>query len=201
MKILAICCSPRKGGNTEILLGEALEAAVKEGAEIELFSVAGKNIEPCLACGSCRKDGICVQKDDMQSLFTKMLAADGIIFGTPVYFYNMNSQCKAIIDRTTSLGHPDRNLAHKVAAAVVVSASQGNASALKDLGFYFYSRKMLYAGCVSAYGMAEGDVKQLPKCLEATRNLGKGIVKLVEMGFKYPPELMGPTFGYGTHTK
>jgi multimeric flavodoxin WrbA len=201
MKILAICCSPRKRGNTEILLKEALAAAKKAGAETELFTVAGKNIGSCLACDACRKDGICTLKDDMQPLYDKMLAADGIIFGTPVYFYNMTAQCKAVMDRTVAFGHPERNLHNKVGGIVVVGASQGNISAIKDLGFYFVSRKMLYAGCISAYGMAEGDVKQLPKCLEATRNLGKGMVKLVEMGFKYPPELMGPAFAYGTHTK
>jgi multimeric flavodoxin WrbA len=201
MKILGVCCSPRKNGNTEILLKEALGAAKKAGAEVELFTVADKTIGPCLACNACRKAGICDQKDDMQPLYGKMLAADGIIFGTPVYFYNMTAQCKAVMDRTIVFGHPKRNLHNKVGGIVVVGASQGNISAIKDLGFYFVSRKMLHAGCISAYGMAEGDVKQLPKCLEATRNLGRGMVKLVEMGFKYPPELMGPAFAYGTHTK
>jgi multimeric flavodoxin WrbA len=201
MKILAICCSPRKKGNTEILLKEALAAAKKAGAEVEFFSVAGKTIEPCIACDACRKDGVCTLKDDMQELYDKMLAADGIIFGTPVYFYNMTAQCKAVMDRTVAFGHPKRNLHNKVGGIVVVGASQGNISAVKDLGFYFVSRKMLYAGCISAYGMSGGDVRQLPKCLEATRNLGRGMVKLVGMGFKYPRELMGPTFAYGTHTK
>jgi multimeric flavodoxin WrbA len=201
MRILAICCSPRKGGNTEILLKTTLGAAKKVGAQTEFFTVVNKNIGPCLDCGACRKEGICAQQDDMQPLYDKMLAADGIIFGTPVYFYNMTAQCKTIMDRSIALEHSKPNLRNKVGGIVVVGASQGNISALKDLGFYFVSRKMLYAGCISAYGMAEGDVKQLPKCLEATRNLGRGMVKLVEMGFKYPSELMGPVFAYGTHTK
>jgi multimeric flavodoxin WrbA len=201
MKILAICCSPRKQGNTEMLLKEALAAAKKEGAETELFSLAGKNVGPCLACDTCRKEGICAQKDDMQSLYDKLLAADGIIFGTPVYFYNMTAQCKAVIDRTVALSHPKRNLHNKVGGIVVVGASQGNMSAVKDLGFYFVSRKMLYAGYISAYAMAKEDVKQLTKCLAATRDLGKGMVKLARMGFKYPPELMGMAIAYGTHTR
>jgi multimeric flavodoxin WrbA len=201
MKILAICCSPRKKGNTEILLKEALAAAKKEGAEVEFFTVAGKTIGPCLACNSCRKEGVCAQKDDMQSLYDKLLAADGIIWGTPVYFYNMTAQCKVVIDRTIALNHPKRNLNNKVGGIVVVGASQGNMSAVKDLGFYFVSRKMLYAGYISAYAGAEGDVKQLEKCLAATRDLGKGMVKLVKMNFKYPKELMGHSIAYGTHTK
>jgi multimeric flavodoxin WrbA len=201
MKILAICCSPRKGGNTLFLLKEALAAAEEAGAQVELFTVAGKTIGPCLACNDCRKEGICAQKDDMQPLYEKMLAADGIIFGTPVYFYTMAAQCKAVMDRTHALDKPERSLRNKVGGIVVVGASQGNISAIKDLGFYFVSRKMLNAGFISAYGIAEGDVRQLPKCLEATRNLGKGMVKLVEMDFKYPPELMGMAIAYGTGIK
>lgn len=201
MKILAICCSPRKGGNTELLLKEALAGAEEAGAATELFTVAGRDIRPCQACNGCRKTGICVQKDDMQALYENMLAADGIIYGTPVYFYNMASQCKVVMDRTIALNHPERNLHHKVGGIVVVGASFGNIDAVKDLLFYFTSRKMLYAGCISAYGMGEGDVKQLPKCLAATRDLGKGMVKLAKMGIKYPPELMGMVIAYGTHTK
>jgi multimeric flavodoxin WrbA len=201
MKILAINCSPRKNSNTVTLLNEALVGAKGEGSEIDLFNVAGKNIRPCIACDACREKGYCAQKDDMQPLYEKMLAADGIIFGTPIYFYNMAAQCKIIMDRSIALNHPDRNLNNKVAAIVVVGASFGNISAVKDLVFYFVSRKMLFANYVSAYGMGEGDVKQLVKCMETTRNLGKGMVKLIKMGFKYPPELMGMSISYGTHTK
>jgi multimeric flavodoxin WrbA len=201
MKILGICCSPRKNGNTEILLNEALAAAKKDGAEVELFTVRGKNIQPCIACDACREKGYCAQQDDMQPLYDKMLAADGIIFGTPVYFYNMTAQCKTVMDRSVALSHPSRNLNNKVAGIIVVGASFGNISAVKDLAFYFVSRKMLFASYISAYGMGEGDVKQLEKCLAATRDLGKGMVKLVKMSFKYPPELTGMSISYGTWTK
>ena len=201
MKILAICCSPRKKGNTEILLNEALAAAKKDGAEVELFTVAGKTIGPCLACNACGKEGICAQKDDMQPLYDKMLAADGIIYGTPVYFYTLTAQCKAVMDRSIALNHPKRNLNNKVGGIVVVGASFGNIDAVKDLYFYFVSRRMLAANYISAYAMAEGDVKQLEKCLVATRDLGKLMVALVKMNFKYPMELMGRAISYGTHTK
>jgi multimeric flavodoxin WrbA len=201
MKILGICCSPRKNGNTEILLNEALLTAQKAGADTELFTVAGKDIRPCLACDACREKGICAQKDDMQPLYEKMLAVDGIIFGTPVYFYNMTAQCKTIMDRSVALSHPARNLNNKVGGIIVVAASFGNIDAVKDLGFYLVSRKMLYGGYISAYAMAPGDVKQLEKCVAATRDLGKGMVKLVKMGFKYPPELMGMSISYGTWAK
>ena len=83
MKILGISASPRKNGNTVAMLNIALKAAKAKGAEIELYSVAGKDIRPCEGCWSCMKTGICKIKDDTALLFEKVLAADGIIFGTP----------------------------------------------------------------------------------------------------------------------
>ena len=110
MKILGVSGSPCKDGNTVTLLNEALNAAKAEGADVELYSVSGKNIQPCDGCWGCRQTGKCHIKDDMQDLYDKMLTADGIIFGTPIYFWSMTAQAKAIMDRTIALNQPDRNL-------------------------------------------------------------------------------------------
>ena len=99
MKILGLLCSPRKEGNTEVLLTEALQGAQQEGAEIELYSVLGKNIQPCDGCRACNKTAECHIQDDMQELYKKLLEADGIIYAVPVYFYSLTAQAKAIIDR------------------------------------------------------------------------------------------------------
>jgi multimeric flavodoxin WrbA len=106
MKILAISCSPNLNGSTVTLLNKALEGAKKEGAEVELWSASGKDIRPCDACRACGKTGKCVVKDDVTPLQEKMLAAEGIIFGMPVYFYGMAAQAKCIIDRSTALKLP-----------------------------------------------------------------------------------------------
>lgn len=200
MKILGLSCSPRKQGNTVTLLEEALKGAQQEGAEAELYSVSGKNIEPCDGCWSCTKTGECHVKDDMQGLYDKLLEADGIIFGTPIYFHGMASQTKTIIDRTIALGQPGRSLANKVGGVVAVCGSLGLVSAVKDLYFYIVTRPMLPANFVAAYGGPEG-VKGLEQCLKATRNLGRQMVALVKMNFKYPDEFMGRAIAYGTHTK
>ena len=201
MKILAISCSPRKQGNTEILLGEALKGAQSDGAEVELFSVSGKTIAPCDACGACNEAGVCHIKDDMQPLYGKILDADGIIFGAPIYFYNMAAQCKAVMDRTIALNHTERKMANKVGGIVVVGASFGNIDAVKDLYFYFVSRRMLAANYVSAYGMAKGDVKSLEKGMKAAHDLGRQMVRLAEMHFEYPSEFPLMAIAYGTHTR
>ncbi len=200
MKILAVSCSPRKKGNTEIMLGEALQGAKTDGAEVELYSVSGKTIEPCDGCWTCMKNGQCHIKDDMQELYDKLLAADGIIFGTPIYFYAMAAQAKTVMDRTMPLNHPDRNLANKVGGVVVVAGSLGLVDAVKDLYFYIVSHRMLPANFVAAYGGAKGDVNKLEKGRKAARDLGRQMVQLVNKKFEYPTEFITPPIAYGTHT-
>jgi multimeric flavodoxin WrbA len=200
VKILGLSCSPRKNGNTVALLEQALKGAQQEGAEVELYSVSGKKIEQCDGCWGCTKTGKCHIKDDMQELYDKMVAADGIIFGTPIYMHCMAAQTKTIIDRTIAMGQPGRSLANKVGGVVVVCGSLGLASALKDLYFFIVTRPMLPANFVAAYGGPEG-VKELEQCLKATYNLGRQMVQLAAMKFEYPSEFMGRAIAYGTHTK
>jgi len=201
MKILAISCSPRKEGNTVTLLAEALKGAQQEGAGVELYSVSGRNIQPCDGCGTCMETGKCHIKDDMQELYPKMLTADGIIFGAPVYYYNMAAQAKTIMDRTMVTNHPDMSLANRVGGVVAVAGSLGLVSAVKDLYFYIITRRMLPASYVAAYAGPEGDVKKLEKCMKAAHDLGRQMVRIAAQGFKYPDDITVPSIAFGTHTK
>ena len=105
------------------------------------------------------------------------------------------------MDRATALRHPERSLANKVGGIIVVSGSLGNINAVQELYFYIATRRMLPANYVAAYGLNKGDVKNLEQCMQAARNLGRLMVALVKMNFKYPEELMGRAIAYGTHTK
>ena len=196
MKILGLSFSPRKDGNTVVLLDQALSGAKEEGAETELYTIAGKDITPCDGCWGSRKTGECHIKDDMQEVYEKLLEADGIIFGTPVYFYNMTGPGKTVIDRTIALGG---RLANKVGGIVSVAGSFGLADTVKDLYFYMITRRMIPASFVAAYAGGKGDVKDLEKCMQATYDLGKEMVKIAASGFKYPEG--GTHIAYGTHTK
>ena len=198
MKILAISGSPREQGNTEILLNEALKGASKEGAEAELYSVSGKSIGPCDACLSCRSTGKCHIDDDMQDLYNKLLEADGIIFGTPIYLYAMTAQTKAIMDRTFALNHDQTSLANKIGGVVVVAASLGLLDAMKDIYFYFVSMQMFPANYVAAYGNSKGEVLELLNCREAANQLGRQMVLLASKKYEYPKEIPGSHNGYGT---
>jgi multimeric flavodoxin WrbA len=200
MKILGISCSPRKNGNTVVLLEQALQGARQDGAETELYSVAGKTIEPCNACEGCRKTAECTIKDDMQELYPKLLQADGIIFGVPVYFYSINAQAKAVIDRTYCFNNDAKSMANKVVGAVVTAGSLGLVSALKDLYFYFIVKQMLPANFVAAYSHGEGGVRNRKQGMKAAFEMGRQIVKIGSQNFKYPAEFKLQVFGYGTHT-
>ncbi len=92
VRIIGLSASPRKDGNTEILVKEALKAAKRKGAETEFISLAGKEIQPCQACYNCRLEeskGKCAIEDDLPEIFEKFKKADGIIIGSPVYFLSI----------------------------------------------------------------------------------------------------------------
>jgi len=185
MKILGIVCSPRKGGNTEILVKEALEAASKAGGETELFLIADKNISFCDGCGACAKTGKCIIKDDMQGLYEKLEAADGIIFGTPVYFLSVSAQAKAVMDRTYAFLRV-RRLQGKVASAIVAVRRIGAGSTLSLLYSYFTIQRMTIAGGGVGYGLEKGDVRQgvggspTLSALEEARAVGKSVVRMLK---------------------
>ena len=123
MKILIISGSPRKGGNTE-LLAEAFAKGAAEHHHVEIVSVRDYKVNPCLGCNACFKtngwsseshpssledgrvvtdegeaNGICAQKDDMSPIYEKMNQADMLVIASPVYFYGISAQLKAVIDR------------------------------------------------------------------------------------------------------
>ena len=103
MKVLGILGSPRRGGNTEMLLEEALKGAETEGAEIERLRLTEYNIIPCKECLACYKDGNCIILDDMAKIYPKLLEADIIILASPIFFYGVTAWAKALIDRCQAL--------------------------------------------------------------------------------------------------
>jgi multimeric flavodoxin WrbA len=188
MKVLGIVCSPRKGGNTEILVKEALDSAQKAGAKTELVSVAGKNIAPCDGCSSCRQTGVCHIQDDMQPIYQQLEAADAIIFGSPVYFGGVSAQAKAIIDRTFRyLEDPKvpRRLTGKVAAPILAVRRVGAGETRNMLYGYFLGQGMIPVRGGIGYGRGKGEVREGVgggrdiSALEEARNTGTDVVEMV----------------------
>lgn len=103
MKVLALTGSPRKGGNTEALVGMIAQGVVSAGGEIETVRITDHVIGPCIGCGGCTKTGRCVINDDMQALYSRIDAVHSIIIASPVYFYALSAQTKIFIDRLQAL--------------------------------------------------------------------------------------------------
>lgn len=102
-KVLILSGSPRKGGNSDLLCREFARGAQESGCDVEILRVAAKKIAPCSACYYCRThSGECVHKNDMADVLQKMIDADVLVLASPVYFYSINAQLKAVIDRTVA---------------------------------------------------------------------------------------------------
>jgi len=99
VKIVAFNGSPRIGGNTEVLLEEALKPLREAGHEITLFKLNVLNFKPCQDCGGCVKTGICIHDDAMTAMYAAIREADRIILASPIFFYSISAQAKAMVDR------------------------------------------------------------------------------------------------------
>lgn len=112
MFILGLQGSPRRNGNSSILLSSFLTEAERLGARTYRLEVAQKQIHPCIGCGHCEKHGFCVIKDDMTDVYALLRRADLIVMATPIFFYNVPAQLKALIDRSQTLW--SRRYVHKL---------------------------------------------------------------------------------------
>jgi multimeric flavodoxin WrbA len=185
MKVLGIVGSPRKGGNTEIMVEEALATARKAGAETEIVLVADKKIAGCDACRTCFETDECRIKDDMQPLYEQMEEADAIILGTPVYFHNVSAQLKAIMDRTFVFLIRMR-LKGKVAAPITALRRIGAGTTRNLLYGFFLAHGMTPVRGAAGYGPEKGEVRQGfgggrdISAMEEARNVGMDIVDLLQ---------------------
>jgi multimeric flavodoxin WrbA len=184
-KIVGIVGSPRRGGNSEFLVNEALRAAAEEGVETELIGLAGKEIKPCDACRRCRDKKVdCPIQDDLAPIFKKMLEADGIILATPVYIGSATAQVKALIDRVTYwAGAKGRPFDNKVGAPIVVARRAGQSFTFAQLIFFFFITGMIIPGTTYwtvAIGREKGEVAKDEEGITTVRNLGKKMAWLTK---------------------
>ncbi|HPN14010.1 MAG TPA: flavodoxin family protein [Spirochaetota bacterium] len=103
MRVLGIYGSPRAGGNTDLLLDRVLEGAASAGAEVARIYVRDMSFDGCIECGGCDKTGSCVVRDDMQPVYRQLLDARVVFLASPVFFYGLTAQVKALIDRCQAL--------------------------------------------------------------------------------------------------
>lgn len=180
-QVIGISCSPRKGGNTDIMVQQVLTTTEKAGARIEFLRVAEKKIAPCDACWTCAETGKCHIQDDMQDIYPKLLNADGIVIGSPVHMgYNVSGQAQVFFDRTFSLWHR-KDLRNKVGGSVIVANRRGGISGIEVINNVLFNHEMIIAGYVSGYGGAPGDVRKDERASKDAKALGERLCELIKM--------------------
>ena len=186
MKVVAFNGSPRKDGNTSILVKYVLAELEKEGIATELVQLAGKEVRPCIACRKCfdNMDQRCVVKADyFNTCLEKMIEADGIILASPTYFADLTAQMKALIDRAGYVGRANHLFKRKVGAAVVAVRRAGSIQAFDSMNHFFLIGEMIVPG--SSYwnvgiGKDIGDVENDAEGIETMKNLGQNMAWLMK---------------------
>ncbi|AEB69396.1 iron-sulfur flavoprotein [hydrocarbon metagenome] len=154
MKIVGISGSPRKAGNTEFLLNEALAVAAEYGFQTERLLCSELNFDFCSDCGDCSKGKPCPNKDDMHKVLRAMQEAEGIIVASPVYFGNVTAQLKAIFDRTIPLRRQGFRLRNKIGCAIAVGGSRngGQEKTLESIHAWMHIQGMIVVGDDAHFG-------------------------------------------------
>jgi multimeric flavodoxin WrbA len=170
MNILILSGSPRKGGNTDLLV-EAFAKGASQKHHVEIVSVHDYKVNPCMGCNACfkSKDNTCVQKDDMTSIYEKMAHVDMLVIASPLYFYGLSAQLKAVIDRCHN---PIRDT-FKIQKTAILLVGAATLPELFDsilaqyqlcLNFF----KLEDAGCILVRGVKEkGEIKNTNALNEA----------------------------------
>ncbi|MDI7259058.1 MAG: flavodoxin family protein [Thermodesulfobacteriota bacterium] len=181
MKVIGFSCSPRRGGNTDLLVNEVLATANRRGAEIEFVRVSDMKINPCDACWTCAETERCHIEDEMQEIYPKLLQADGIVIGSPVHMgYSVSGQAQVFFDRTFSLWHKKR-LTNKVGGSIAVSNRRGGISCIRAINSLFHAHHMIIAGYANGYGRGPGDVEKDERALKEVLFLGERLCDLVRI--------------------
>lgn len=187
MKVVAFNGSPRKNGNTQQAIELVFEELRKENIATELISIGGKPLHGCTACYECfsNKDRQCViNNDNLNSYLARMIEADGIIIGSPVYFSNMTPEIKALIDRAGLVARANDNmLRRKVGAAVVVVRRAGATFTFSAINFFFFISEMIVPGSTYwnlAIGREPGEILGDEEGITTFRRLGQNMAWLLK---------------------
>jgi multimeric flavodoxin WrbA len=192
MKVLAVYGSPRRKGNTSILLGRAVEGAREAGAEVEEIVLRDLRMSPCLEIYGCRKKGRCVIQDDFQDFHDKILESEGLMLASPIFFYSVSAHTKILIDRCQSLWVKKHWIDRIPMGAgafkrkglfISVGATKGKKlfdGALLTIRYFFDVLDMELRNSLLYRGMDfEGDVLKHPQYLEEAYEAGKDLVAAI----------------------
>ena len=187
MKVVAINGSARKNGNTSILIEKVFEPLREAGIECQQVQLAGHTVRGCRACFKCssKKNNHCsFEEDIVNECIDKMIAADAIILGSPVYVTDVSSEMKALIDRTCLVSRANGSfLRRKVGAAVMAVRRGGAIHAFDTMNHFFTISEMIVVGSNYwnfAFGREVGDVNKDEEGLQTMKVLGENMAWLLK---------------------
>jgi len=182
MKIVAIVGSPRIDGNTSYLVDQALEEAATCGIEAERILLIQHRVNPCLGHENCASFSTCKQDDDAPWILDKFSSADGVILGSPVYYYNMSAQLKAFVDRNYFFYTHGIRLRALCAGLIVVGGGGGTDHAARALKRFLEPSADIPKDriiTVMGYAGKPGDVKNNRALVEEARILGRRLAEIL----------------------
>ncbi len=190
MKVLGISGSPRAGGNTDIMLGRALDGATSSGAEIKSLFVRDLNISFCRGCRACSKTGECVIDDDIKRIFSIFKDIDHLILASPIFFYGLPAQLKALVDRAQHAwsnkyilkrDFVPKKKGKRRGLFLGVGATKGKRlfeGSILTVKYFFDAVDIEYDGEVLVRGVDEkGEISKYPEYLENAYKAGKNLVR------------------------
>ena len=188
MKILALFGSPRRDGNTEILLDSVLQGATDNGAICNKISLFDYKISSCLELYGCQADGRCVIKDDMNKIYPMLCESNSIILASPIFFYHVPAPIKAMIDRCQALWvkkyklHlPISTIPNRKGIFIGVGATKGDnlfVGVKLTVKYFFDAIDVSYSKELLVRKIDEkGEIRKHPDLLEQAYELGKDITK------------------------
>jgi multimeric flavodoxin WrbA len=187
MKVVAFNGSPRKDGNTSILIDHVFVELQKESIETEKIWIAGGRIQGCMSCGKCfenQNKACAVKKDMLNSYIERMLEADGIILGSPTYFGSVSPEMKMLIDRAGMVSIANgRMLKRKVGAAVVAVRRGGATDTFNTINNFFFLNQIIVPGSNYwnfAFGLNKGDVEKDDEGIQTMKVLGENMAWLLK---------------------
>lgn len=180
MKVIGINGSARKDGNTALIIRKVFEELNKEGIETELIQLADYVILPCRGCFACKGRGNCVfTNDGFAEIFNRMLGADGIILGSPVYSADVSAGMKAFLERGGVVVATNPGLLrHKVGASVAAVRRGGGMTTVDTMNHFMLNKEMVVVGSTywnMVYGRNPGDVLTDDEGMANMRNLGQNM--------------------------
>ncbi len=182
MNLLGFNGSPRLGGNTDVLLQAALEAAAEAGARTELVQLGGLSIAECDGCHACWEGAECVKQDDMNAVYEQIAQADAVLFGTPVYWYGVTGLMKLLLDRMVYFNCPEnRELVRGKPVGLVVPFEEDDPATADGVLAMFRKScaylEMPLAGTLIVPGVTlPGEVRERPEPMAQARDLGRKLV-------------------------